>query len=119
MKRIDERFPRKERLQGKRNFDRVYKDGAVYRTQHIVLFCLRDNVEGRKAAFVTSKRLGKAVRRNRIRRRLREAYRRFRAGLPERVHLVFVARSGVAELEWEGLLGEMGTVLLRAGLKKS
>jgi ribonuclease P protein component len=119
MKKIDEKFPHEEGLRGKRNFDRVYEDGSVYRTEHIVLFCLREAVEGRRAGFVTSKRLGKAVRRNRIRRRLREAYRKFRAGLPERVHLVFVARSGVAELEWERLLGEMDSVLLKAGLRKS
>ncbi len=119
MKQIDEKFPREEGLRGKRNFDRVYKDGSVFRTEHIVLFCLTEAVEGRKAGFVTSKRLGKAVRRNRIRRRLREAYRKFRAGLPERVHLVFVARSGVAELQWERLLGEMDSLLLKAGLRKS
>jgi ribonuclease P protein component len=118
MKKADEKFPKEERLRRKRDFDRVYEEGSVYRTQHIVLFCLQKAVEGRKAGFVTSKKLGRAVLRNRTRRRLREAYRKLRAGLPERVHIVFVARSGAVELEWEKLLGEVDTVLLKAGLKK-
>lgn len=119
MKEVSERFPRKEVLRGRKNFERVYDNGEVYRTQHIVLFCLKGTVEGRRAGFVTSRRLGKAARRNRIRRRLREAYRKRRARLRQEAHLVFVARRGAAELEWERLTGEMDTLLEKAGLKKS
>jgi ribonuclease P protein component len=118
MKKVNESFPRKQRLRGKKNFERVYKDGSVYKTRHIVLFCLKENVEGRKAAFVTSKKLGKAATRNRTRRRLREAYRRLRAGLPDKVHLIFVGRKGIAELAWDRLWEEMEVVLGKAGPKK-
>ena len=119
MSRVDESLPRKEALRGKKNFERVYGSGDVHRTKHIVLFCLREAVEERKAGFVASKRLGKAAKRNRIRRRLREAYRKLRAELSDKAHLVFVARGGIAEVKWEGLLGEMNVLLMKAGLKKS
>lgn len=119
MNKINESFPRTERLRGKKNFDRIYREGRVYQTRYIVLFCLREGVEGRKAAFVTSKKLGNAVTRNRIRRRLREAYRKIKAKLPETVHLVFVCRKGMAELKWESLLGEIDSVLAKAGLRES
>jgi ribonuclease P protein component len=116
MNKVNESFPRREGLRGKKNFERVYRYGSVYQTRYLVLFCLREDVEGRRAAFVTSRKLGKAVTRNRIRRRLREAYRRIKANLPDNIYLVFVARKGIAELEWEGLLGEMRALLAKAGL---
>jgi ribonuclease P protein component len=119
MNKVNESFPREEGLRGKKNFERVYGDGSVYQTRHIVLFCLKEDVEGRKAAFVTSKKLGKAATRNRIRRRFREAYRKLRAGLPDKIYLVFVGRRGIAELGWEDLLEEMEAVLARAGLGRS
>jgi ribonuclease P protein component len=119
MNKVNESFPRTERLLGKKNFERIYREGSVYQTRYIVLFCLREDVEGRKAAFVTSKKLGNAATRNRIRRRLREAYRRIKAKLPDTVHLVFVCRKGIAELKWESLLGEMDSVLAKAGLRKT
>ena len=115
MNRRNESFPRKEGLRGNKNFERVYKDGSVYQTQHIVLFCLKEGAEGRRAAFVTSKKLGNAATRNRVRRRFREAYRKLKAGLPDGVHLIFVGRRGIASLEWDGLVKEMNAVLAKAG----
>jgi len=115
MNRVNESFPRKEGLRGNKNFERVYRDGSVYQTKYIVLFCLREGAEGRRAAFVTSKKLGKAATRNRIRRRFREAYRRLKAGLPDGVHLIFVGRKGIADLEWNSLVSEMRSVLAKAG----
>ena len=100
MNKVNESFPRKEGLRGKKTFERVYRYGKVYQTRSIVLFCLREDAEGRKAAFVTSRKLGKAVARNRIRRRFREAYRRMKAGLPDNVYLIFVGRKGVES--WNG-----------------
>jgi ribonuclease P protein component len=119
MNKINESFPRKEGLRGKKTFERVYRNGKVYQTRSIVLFCLREDVEGRKAAFVTSKKLGKAVARNRIRRRFREAYRRMKTGLPDNAYLIFVGRKGIGELEWDNLLAEMAAVLGKAGLRSS
>jgi ribonuclease P protein component len=118
MNQVNESFPRKEGLRGKKNFERVYREGSVHQTRHIVLFCLKEDVDVRKAAFVTSRKLGKAVTRNRVRRRFREAYRRIKSGLPDRVYLVFVGRKGIAELGWNSLLEEMEAVLAKAGLAR-
>jgi len=54
-------------------------------------------------AFLTPKRLGAATRRNQLRRRMREIYRRYLAQPPEKSYLVWVARPPAVELDFEGL----------------
>lgn len=54
-------------------------------------------------AFLTPKRLGGAVKRNRLRRRMREIYRRHLAQPSEKTYLVWVARPPALELDFEGL----------------
>jgi ribonuclease P protein component len=54
-------------------------------------------------AFLTPKRLGGAVKRNQLRRRMREIYRRYLALPSENAYLVWVARPPALELDFEGL----------------
>ena len=56
-------------------FRRIYRKGKSIVTPYLVLYCQR-NRQGRTRLGVTvSTKLGKAVVRNRVRRRLREIYR--------------------------------------------
>jgi len=54
-------------------------------------------------AFLTPKRLGGAVKRNQLRRRMREIYRRYLAQPDESSYLVWVARPPALELPFEEL----------------
>lgn len=76
---MDFSFPKKERLTGKKHFERVFVEGKQLKAFPLKLVYVdvqfRDNVPV-KAAFVAPKRaFKKAVHRNRIKRLLREAYR--------------------------------------------
>lgn len=51
-----------------------------------------------------------AVVRNRVRRRLREAYRATRGGAPDGVHVVFIGKPRVLGATREALEREMGAV---------
>ena len=54
-------------------------------------------------AFLTPKRLGDATKRNQLRRRMREIYRRHLAQPAETAYLVWVARPPALELDFEEL----------------
>lgn len=70
-------LPREKILRGKHNFDRIFRHGKRLTGRTVDLkYILVDSEDGGcLAGFITGKRLGKAVHRNKIRRRLREVYR--------------------------------------------
>jgi ribonuclease P protein component len=106
-----------ERLRKRKDFERVYEAHEAYRAASVVLFCYRQEDLTRKAAFVASKKVGKAVARNRARRLMREAFRRLKKSvLPQGVHLVFVARGDCAGQTYQEIRHQMTNLLERAGL---
>ncbi|UJH69097.1 ribonuclease P protein component [Allomuricauda sp. SCSIO 65647] len=76
---MDQSLPKKQRLVGKKQFESVFEEGKHVQTKQLKLIYLRTRFNDGspvKAAFVApKKRFRKAVRRNRIKRLLREAYR--------------------------------------------
>jgi ribonuclease P protein component len=69
-----------------------------------------------RAGFSASKRVGGAVVRNHLKRRLREVLRRLLPTLTPGWDLVLTARAAAAEASYEALVGEVQTLLARAGL---
>jgi ribonuclease P protein component len=67
---------RKElRLRRRKDFDAVFQRGRAWHNELLVLRSLPNDLEHNRYGFVTGKRLGGAVIRNRLRRRLRESIR--------------------------------------------
>jgi ribonuclease P protein component, eubacterial len=70
-------FPKTKRLLKPREFRVVYDRGERIAGRTFVAFCWQDVcAPDVKIGFTTPRALGKAVRRNRMRRRVREAFRR-------------------------------------------
>lgn len=101
------RFPSTMRLKRRKDFQRVYREGAVWKGS---CFCLHvlSSPDRVRLGIVVPKRYGKAVERNRAKRRLREAFRRTAACLPP----VDVIVRPVDDLERLGI-EEMGRALAR------
>jgi ribonuclease P protein component len=69
-----------------------------------------------RCGFVTSKRIGNAVTRNRVRRRLREVVRRLLPRIAPGRDLVFVARPAAAQADLGALRAVVEQLLTRARL---
>lgn len=63
------------RLRHRKDFDAVFRRGRAWNNDLLVLRTLPNDLSHNRYGFVTSKRVGKAVVRNRVRRRLSEALR--------------------------------------------
>jgi ribonuclease P protein component len=61
-------------------------------TPEFVLFARRNGLAHSRIGITTTRRLGKAVTRNRARRLVREAYRTHRKQIPSGLDFVFVVR---------------------------
>lgn len=73
----DEGFPKKERLVKTGDFRRVYKEGGAVRKEAFVFYYLANNLNrNRFGAVVAARNVKRANKRNRIKRLLREAYRK-------------------------------------------
>src|SRR5581483_9665799 len=101
-------FPRAKRLLQRADFERVRRQGAFVRGNLLSIGCLKSDGAQSRAGFVTSRRIGNAVVRNRVRRRLREIFRRHQEGIRGSHDLVTVAnpasaKATFAELEHEWL----------------
>jgi ribonuclease P protein component len=68
-----------------------------------------------EVAFLTPKRIGSAVVRNRLRRRMREIYRRTAGIKGTHAFLVWIARPTAADLTFDDLKACMTSLLRRAG----
>jgi ribonuclease P protein component len=75
------RFPSTMRLKRRKDFQRVYRGGVVWKGS---CFCLRalKREDGVRLGIVVPRQFGTAVERNRTKRRLREAFRRIASSLP-------------------------------------
>ncbi len=66
---------RQHRLRKRTDFDAVYRKGRASATKLVALRLLRNHLPYNRYGFSVGKRLGKAVVRNRVKRRLREGVR--------------------------------------------
>lgn len=108
--RLTGRFPRSERLTRRAEIQTLFQQGKrIERPALIVLW--RESEAPRRAAFAVSRSLRTAVRRNRARRRLREAFRMARGAAPERVDVVVIAKRGVLDEPLPTLVTQMADAL--------
>lgn len=99
------RFPKSARVLRRVDFRRIYEQGVRFTDPYFVAFCARRAEGGRPRVGLTAPRaLGKAVLRNRIKRRLREAVRRRLRQLPPGWDVVLNARPTVSTARFEELL---------------
>lgn len=82
----------------------------------LVLYAAPNGLEITRVGISTSKRLGKAVVRNRVKRLARESVRIYLPSLPGGWDLVFVARPPAAEADYQQVKGAVETLLERACL---
>jgi ribonuclease P protein component len=82
----------------------------------MVIYCRRNGKTENRLGLTVSTKLGNAVRRNRIRRRLKEAYRLNEDRIKCGFDVVIVARSGAYSAPWTALNGEFRRICGKLGL---
>jgi ribonuclease P protein component len=82
-------------------------------SRYFAVFCLKDGSKESRFGFTVPKALGKAVKRNRIKRRMREAVRSEYGALRANWSIVFNPRQSVLTVPFEDLRREVGRIFAR------
>jgi ribonuclease P protein component len=103
-----------ERLAGIRDFEAVFTNGKSWANNMVVLRALPNSLGSSRCGFAVGKRLGGAVVRNRVRRRLREVVRQ--VPIDGGWDMVLIARQPATETDYHALSKATEELLTRAKL---
>ncbi len=82
-------------------FRRLYQKGKSSAGRCLVVYCRKNGLDHNRLGLTTGTKLGHAVVRNRIRRRIREAYRLSESSYVLGYDIVIVARHRAAEADFQ------------------
>lgn len=102
-------------LKDNRQFRRLYQRGKSVADRNLVLYCRPNGSQENFLGLTVSAKLGHAVVRNKLRRRLRECYRLHESEFRRGYHMVIVARSRAVKASY----AELEKSLLKLAAKQS
>ncbi len=103
-------FPKQERLLNRRDFVNLNRLGKRHYTKHFSLIIRKTESNFTRLGITVSKKVGNAVRRNRIKRLLREYYRLNKACFPSGFDIVIVAKINAHRLNYD-IKKELGEIV--------
>ena len=100
------RLPRSSRVRNRREYVSLQQGGRRRSTLHFVLVS-RPRVDGTRLGITVSRKVGGAVQRNHVKRRIREWFRRHRERIRPTQDLVVIAKPGAATLSYAEIAAEL------------
>jgi ribonuclease P protein component len=104
-----ESLPRAERLRKRREFVAIQGSGRKLQTDHFLVFVQRGRTAeaAPRMGVTVSRKVGGAVVRNRVKRLVREVFRRSKMLFPRGLDIVFVAKKSAETAEYEQVKREI------------
>jgi ribonuclease P protein component len=95
-------------------YERIHSQGHSRTSGPVVMKVMPNDLEISRYGITVSRRVGKAVTRNRVKRRIREILRKtvFKPGWD----MVFIARTSAAESSFVGLSNNIKSLLIRENM---
>ena len=107
-----EKFPKQARLRKRPEFLNLSRGGKkIYSPHFLIITQLNERGESRLGVTVSSK-VGNAVIRNRVKRLLRECFRRYRHQIVPNQDVLIIARNSAADLSWYDVESEIRDILI-------
>ncbi len=113
---MDVTLRREYSLRRNKEFKYVYKRGKSTGDRNLTLIYVITKTPHLKVGFSVSKKLGNSVQRNRLKRRIKEAFFSMLDGVMKNCLLVFIPKEAARELEYKDILLSVSGLLGKAGL---
>jgi len=109
-------FPKNERLLNRKDFVNLNRLGKRYRTEHFTVIFKENGLGISRLGITVSKKIGKAVKRNKVKRLLREFFRLNKKRFPKGFDVIVVANKGADGLIFWKIQEELGEIALNEQL---
>jgi ribonuclease P protein component len=110
----------KYRLKNNADFRKIYKYGRSIADPYLVIYIFTREKKhfpgGPRIGFSVSKRLGSAVSRNKIKRKLRAALKPYLQFIQQDVDIIFIARQKIKGISFQDVEKSMENLLKKASL---
>lgn len=107
-----------ERIKKNYLFKKVYTNGRYYAEKSLVLYILKNDDDINKVGYSVSKKIGNSVKRNRVKRLMKENFRKLSEDIKTGYFIVFTARVKSSEADYYDIEKEMINAIKRARLFK-
>jgi ribonuclease P protein component len=108
--------PRLAMLSRPQDFATLQSDGTLRSHPLLLMRFLRTDLDMTRFGMSTGRKLGNAVVRNRVRRRLREALRVMAPSFQPGWDVLIIARPGLVQADHDALVGALRRLFARAGI---
>ncbi len=102
-----QRLARADRLKKRYEFRQVQLSGRRIHTPHFLIVVQPNALQNTRLGITVTKKVGTAVQRNRIKRVVREVFRRNRQLFPAAHDVVFIAKRDAKGIGYDALLAEL------------
>jgi len=106
------------RLRSNMEFKKVYSGGKSYWNRNLVLYVKKNNVGDTRIGYSITKKIGNAVVRNKIRRRMKEIYRLNFNGVKNNYDLILIPKKNIVDISYKELESAMLHILKIANVLK-
>ena len=104
------------RLRKNKHFKFIYRNGETKVCNCLTLVYLKTKYKPFKVGFSVSKKIGKSVIRNKVKRRLRESFVSLYKNINKKYNYVFIAREGIENMNYWDIRNNMVEILNKSGL---
>ena len=108
---LDALLKTENRLKNGRDFNLVYKKGKSFANRDFVVYIKKNNLGHARVGFSVSKKVGKAWKRNEIKRRLREIIRSKPELLNKNYDIIIIVRKNIKDTDYFSLEKSFNHVL--------
>ena len=105
-------FPKDERLLNRKDFVNLNRLGKRYRAKHFTVIFKENGLGISRLGITVSKKIGNAVKRNRVKRHIREFFRTNKNRFPNGFDVVIIANRGADDLMYLKIKEELGEIIL-------
>jgi ribonuclease P protein component len=106
-------FSKDARIRKKRDYFTVYQQGIRNDSRHFIVITRRNQSGFSRLGITVSKKVGDAVKRNRVKRLLREFFRLHKTQFSPSQDIVIIAKKGIPDLTYQDVRRELESLFTR------